>query len=146
MRRQNFGPERFDVDAKMDLATHDVSILFYLFDKELEHVQWADYNRGQPGKQNDSSLGLLTFSDFKAIINVSWHHSKKDRICFFDFENGCIEWDDTKKSLNIEAESDIIIPEEKSESPLQNSILSFLEDSEYSYQEELTIKTIGAVQ
>ena len=101
MSRQNFGPKRFDVDAKMDLATHDISILFYLFNKQLEEIHWIDYNRDPNDKQNDSALGFLTFSNFKAIINVSWHHSKKDRMCFFDFENGYIEWDDTRKSLNL---------------------------------------------
>jgi len=147
MNRQNYGPFRNDVDARYDLASHDLSILMYIFNNKLEKINWINYKRDQLDTQNDSTLSLLQFDKFTATINASWRYSKKDRKCFFDFQQGLVEWDDVTKSLNVESECDIIIPEGDDKSPLHKSLLSFLKNKNFNYskQQQMTINIIGAL-
>ena len=147
MTRQNFGPARYDVDARLDLASHDVSILLHIFGGTLKSANWKNYKRSKQSEQNDSTLGFLEFDSYTAVINASWEYTKKDRKCFFDFENGFIEWDDSRKDLMVESEYGIVLAKEKTRSPLHESILSFLKnkDFDYSAQKKLTNETIGAL-
>ena len=176
MNRQNFGPERYDVGAKIDLASHDVSVLFYLFDQGLANKDWFCYKRNPASKQNDSTAGLLLFEGYTCLINASWQYTKKDRMCYFDFENGFVTWDDTKKMLKIEYDfdleagdkeseskdaryqrffcievepgSDLEAGDKESESPLHTSLKNFLTNSRFDYkkQETLTLRIIGALE
>ncbi len=45
MNRLNLGPERFDVNARWDLASHDISIIQYLFSEQPIKIMWTDYKR-----------------------------------------------------------------------------------------------------
>ena len=148
MNRQNFGPVRFDVGAKIDLASHDVSILFHVFNQDLVKASWNCYKRDSSSKQNDSTAGVLQFQDFTSLINVSWQYSKKDRMCYFDFEKGFVTWDDTKKKLLVESDIAITTDDKVETSPLHESINNFLnnKDFDYSQQEKITLNTIGALK
>ena len=148
MNRQNFGPVRFDVGAKIDLASHDVSILFHVFNQDLVKASWNCYKRDSSSKQNDSTAGVLQFQDFTSLINVSWQYSKKDRMCYFDFEKGFVTWDDTKKKLLVESDVAITTDDKVETSPLHESINNFLnnKDFDYSQQEKITLNTIGALK
>jgi len=110
MNRLNLGPERFDVNARWDLAVHDISIIQYLFSKKPINIKWTDYKRNNNSKQQDSSFGLIEYEDFSAIINVSWYYRKKVRECVLEFENYFIVWDDFKRFLQYEDSSNLDFP------------------------------------
>jgi len=157
MNRLNLGPERYDVNARWDLASHDVSIIQFIFSKEPRSIKWTDYRRNLQSKQEDSSLGLIEYEDFSATINVSWYYRKKVRECVFEFENYFIVWDDFKRFLQYEDASNISFPIysgnlsypcSEYQPPLKNSINSFFTFSEEEMlnQKELTINTIKILE
>ena len=148
LSRQNYGPFRDDVDARYDLASHDLSILFDVFEQDTKKVVWNNYKRDNSQLQNDSALGFFEFESFTAIINASWAYSKKDRKCFFDFERGHVEWDDSTKSLVVTPDQDISkFLNGEEQSPLHKSIQNFLKKKNFNFkkQEKLTLKIIEAL-
>lgn len=157
MNRLNLGPERFDVNARWDLASHDVSIIQYIFSKVPKSISWTDYRRNWESQQEDSSLGLIEYEDFSATINVSWYYRKKVRECVFEFENYFIVWDDFKKFLQYEDASNVTFPIysgnlsypcNEYQAPLKNAIDSFFSFSKEDMikQKELTIQTISILE
>jgi len=153
MNRLNLGPERFDVNARWDLAAHDVSIIQYLFSEEPINVKWIDYKRIKNSKQEDSSLGLIKYEDFSVTINVSWQYRKKVRECVFEFENYFTVWDDFKRFLQYEDASNVSFPIysgnlsypcSEYSPPLKNSINTFFSFTEKDMinQKKLTLETI----
>ena len=78
LQRQNFGPIRNKVSAAFDLATHDISILYYILDKKI--ILKNSINHDILGKKNyDISFLNLKSSDIKIDINVSWLNPEKIR-------------------------------------------------------------------
>jgi len=157
MNRLNLGPERFDVNARWDLASHDVSIIQYLFSKEPKNISWKDYRRNFDSKQEDSSLGLIEYEDFSATINVSWYYRKKVRECVFEFENYFIVWDDFKRFLQYEDASNVSFPIysgnlsypcSEYHAPLKNAIESFFSFTKEDMikQKEITFQTISILE
>ncbi len=157
MNRLNLGPERFDVNARWDLASHDISIIQYIFSEKLIRVNWTDYKRNKKSRQDDSSLGLIEFENFLATINVSWYYRKKVRECVFEFDNYFIVWDDFKRFLQYEDSKNVVFPIysgnlsypcSEYSSPLLNSINSFFSFSENEMikQKKLTIETIKILE
>ena len=146
LNRLNFGPARSDVNARIDLASHDLSILFWLFeDAELKSVNWLDYKNNDDSETDDSTIGVLKFSKFATIINASWHYPTKNRDCIFAFEKGILEWDDTTKKVTFNGESMNVPP---GRSPLETSILTFFNVSEsiMKEQEKLTYRITGLLK
>lgn len=77
-QRQNFGPIRNKVSAAFDLATHDLSILYYLLNKKI--VLKKTINHDILGKKNfDISYLNLKSGDINIDINVSWLNPEKIR-------------------------------------------------------------------
>jgi len=157
MNRLNLGPERYDVNARWDLASHDVSIIQYLFSKEPKNIRWTEYRRNRNSQQEDSSLGLIEYENFSVTINVSWHYRKKVRECVFEFEKYFIVWDDFKRFLQYEDASNLTFPIysgnlsypcSEYQPPLKNSINSFFKFSEEEMlnQKKLTISTIKILE
>jgi len=78
MQRQNFGPIRNKVSAVFDLATHDVSILHYFFNKRIKLNK--SINHDILNKKNfDISFLNLSTDGIKIDINVSWLNPEKIR-------------------------------------------------------------------
>ncbi len=78
LQRQNFGPIRNKVSVAYDLATHDISILYYLLNKKINLKKTINHNI--LGKNNfDISLLNLSSGDIKIDINVSWLNPEKIR-------------------------------------------------------------------
>lgn len=157
MNRLNLGPERLGVNARWDLAVHDISIIQFLFEKNPKFVRWIDYKRDKNSKQDDSSLGLVEYDEFTASINVSWKYRKKVRECVFEFDNYFIVWDDYKKFLQYEDSSNVSFPIYSGNlsypcaeysSPLINSINKFLTFTKEDMREQhkLTIETIKILE
>ncbi len=153
MNRLNLGPERFDVNARWDLASHDVSIIQYLFSKFPKKVSWKDYKRNKNSNMDDSTLGLLEYDSFTACLNVSWYYPKKVRECVFEFENYLVTWDDFKRVLEYEEASKITFPIYSGnisypcssyDEPLIRSIRTFFSFSkkQMKEQQKITLETI----
>ena len=77
-QRQNFGPIRNKVSAAFDLATHDLSILYYLLNKKIILRNSINHDILGKGNFDISSLNLLT-DNIKIDINVSWLNPEKIR-------------------------------------------------------------------
>ena len=78
LQRQNFGPIRNKVSAAFDLATHDISILYYLLNKKI--ILKKSINHDILGKKNfDISFLNLKAGEIKIDINVSWLNPEKIR-------------------------------------------------------------------
>ena len=77
-QRQNFGPIRNKVSSIYDLATHDISILHYLFNKKsiLKKIVAHDILNK---KNLDISFLNLKIGQTKVDINVSWLNPEKIR-------------------------------------------------------------------
>ena len=77
-QRQNFGPIRNRVSATYDLATHDISILSFLFNKNIKLKKFI--NHDILGKNNyDISFLNLEVNGVQIDINVSWLNPEKIR-------------------------------------------------------------------
>ena len=77
-QRQNFGPIRNNVSATYDLATHDLSILSYFFNKTVKLKKFIRHDI--LGKKNyDISFLNLETNNVKIDINVSWLNPEKIR-------------------------------------------------------------------
>ncbi len=77
-QRQNFGPIRSRVSAAYDLATHDLSILYYLLNKKINLKK--SVNHDILGKKNfDISYLNLKAGETNIDINVSWLNPEKIR-------------------------------------------------------------------
>jgi len=78
LQRQNFGPIRNKVSAAFDLATHDISILYYILKRKI--ILKKSINHDILGKKNfDISFLNLNSGDIKIDINVSWLNPEKIR-------------------------------------------------------------------
>jgi hypothetical protein len=93
--------------------------------------------------QNDSFSGLYDINDVLCSIQSSWEYPIKDRCCFFEFEKGIIQWDDTIQSLKINGIDWI---SEKNISPLLTSIGTFLYNVLRENEKKLTLKIMEIIQ
>jgi len=140
--RLNLGPERFDVNAVLDLASHDVSIITYLFNKKPFKCNWINFKRNKSSSQDDSTVGVLQYDCFTAQINASWFYGEKVRKCFFEFENGFVYWNDLQRSLEIKIPNIETHPI-SNDSPIEIALNYFLMDEkfDYSLQKNITLLT-----
>ncbi len=77
-QRQNFGPIRNDVNAFADLATHDLSILKYLFNNKIKLKNYIKHDilRSNSG---DVISAHFIIKKIHIDINVSWLNPEKIR-------------------------------------------------------------------
>tara|TARA_B100001094_G_scaffold326428_1_gene382569 strand:- start:17460 stop:18284 length:825 start_codon:yes stop_codon:yes gene_type:complete len=134
MNRLNSGPERKDVSAKWDLASHDVSILQYIFEESPIQIDWKTYKRNPNSFVSDTCVGILQYNGFDATLNSSWVYGRKNRECVFEFDAGFLVWDDSTNSLEFNGEK-INFP--TTDSPLKNCINTFI-SGEFD-QQQLTM-------
>jgi len=146
MNRLNLGPVRYDVNARWDLLSHDVSILFYLLDDfhELrgEFFDWK-LNRSDIKTPSDTSVGVVGIMDKDqrcmgyGSINTSWEFGEKVRDCWFQFGDEVVYWNDAKGMIRYNDKEEV-----HSDSPLHASIRYFFENSVHTVnaQKDLTLK------
>jgi len=150
MNRLNFGPERTDVNAKWDLASHDISIIQYIFNDTPIKIIWHDYKKNKESHKEDSTLGFIEYTNFTSIINASWYYRKKVRECVFEFDKCFVIWDDDKKRLDYIKNDDIIITNvDLSKQPLNVAIETFLDNYTKEHmrkQEKLTSTILEILQ
>jgi len=67
-----FPPRIRDVGVTLDLATHDIDVMRYLADAEIEHV-YAETQRRIHSTREDFVLGIMRFTnDVVAMLDVNW--------------------------------------------------------------------------
>ena len=133
MRRLNKGPVRLDVDSRIDLSVHDLSVVFFLLgDKTITSKNNLDFKRNHTSKKNDSNITLIQFSTVNCFIETSWEYPIKDRTCIFEFEKNKVVWDDLNQIVSFDSTKISY-----NSSPLIQSIKSFF-DGEIN--KDLTLK------
>jgi len=139
MNRLNLGPVRYDVSARFDLSSHDLSILCYLLNDENLQVEHYDYNKNDE-KFAGTCHTKVNWTYGSGVINSSWNYPIKNRTCVFTFQNATIHWDDNLKIAMMNGKP---ITFEENNSPLQLSINSFLNNNfDANENENVTIKVM----
>ena len=77
-QRQNFGPIRNKVSAAYDLATHDLSIIYYFFKNKVILKNSINHDILGKGNYDISTLNFVS-GKIKIDINVSWLNPEKIR-------------------------------------------------------------------
>ena len=92
--RISLGLFQKDVDAILDLAIHDLSILDYLYPDLVLDKQSIIKNNHINDKANQSILNLKFTNNFTATINVNWVSPVKKREIILAGSNSSIIFDD----------------------------------------------------
>jgi UDP-N-acetylglucosamine 3-dehydrogenase len=83
-----FPPRIRDVGVTLDLATHDIDVMRYLVDAEVEHV-YAETQQRIHSMHEDLLLGVLRFSNAAiGILDVNWLTPTKVRELSITGEKG----------------------------------------------------------
>ena len=93
-RRTNLGPIRQDVNAVLDLASHDVSIYNFLLDAVPTQVSAVGQSFLQPGIQDVAVITLAYPGGVLGSIHVSWLDPKKVREITVVGDRRMATWDD----------------------------------------------------
>jgi predicted dehydrogenase len=146
--RANLGPVRDDVNALFDLATHEVSILNFLFDAVPETVSACGRSYLRPGVEDVAFVTLSYPDDITAGITVSWLHPKKlrtlsvvgdKRMAVFDdlaatplflhAAGGIVEpyYDSYSEFHRLTRAEEAAIPPLRAEEPLQRQARAFID-------------------
>ena len=142
MNRLNLGPVREDVSARLDLSSHDLSILCYLINGEIktEHADYKEQNQEKAG----TCFTEVIWKEGRASINSSWNYPVKNRTCVFSFENATIHWDDADQYIFVNGKS---IEVSDKRSPLEISINEFLESSyDKDENKSITLKVMKLLE
>jgi predicted dehydrogenase len=149
-RRTNLGPIRSDVNAVLDLASHDVSIYNFLLGALPTEVSAVGKSFLQPGIQDVSVITLQYPGDIIGSIHVSWLDPKKVREITVVGDRRMAIWDDlaalgpimvfdkgvTKKPREyadfgefqlLAREGDVTVPRVPPEEPLRAQAKAFIE-------------------
>ena len=92
--RTNLGPIRQDVNAVLDLASHDVSIFNYLLDSEPVEVSAVGKSFVAPSIEDVAFITLIYPENILANIHVSWLAPRKVRQITIVGSRKMITWDD----------------------------------------------------
>lgn len=83
-----FPPRIRDVGVTLDLATHDIDVMRYLADAEIEHV-YAETQRRIHSTHEDFVLGIMRFTnDIVGMLDVNWLTPTKVRELSITGEKG----------------------------------------------------------
>jgi predicted dehydrogenase len=93
--RLNLGLFRSDINVIWDLASHDVSILLYLFNKRPEQIRVQAHAHLQPHIHDTAHLDLIFADGMTAHIHVSWLHPCKIRRVTVIGDLRMVVYDDT---------------------------------------------------
>lgn len=99
--RINLGLLQQDVNVLWDLATHDLSILLYLFDESPASVQAIGHRHVNSAQEEMASLNLNYESGFHAHIRVSWLSPVKMRLTLIGGSRKMIVYNDVEPSEKV---------------------------------------------
>jgi predicted dehydrogenase len=99
--RTNLGPIRQDVNAALDLASHDISIFNWLLGATPEAASATGGAFLQPGIEDVVSISLRYPGGTFASIHASWLNPKKVRQITAVGTKRMVTWDDLELSVPI---------------------------------------------
>ena len=100
-QRQNFGPIRDGVSSIFDLATHDLSILHFIFNKTSKIKKIVKHDLLNK-KNYDISYLNLEMGKIKVDINVSWLNPEKIRKIIIIGSKKMLVFDEMNKTKPIQ--------------------------------------------
>ena len=140
INRTNNGPARTDANTIMDLSTHDLSMLYYMFDKTISgeyDFNWNEFSM-DPTKKIGSNISWCYRDGTQIIINSSWQHDSKNRISIFiDDNDDIIVFDDIQKTVTVNGKKVRI---SSKASPLQNAMKHFFHSKAFDENQKLTLQ------
>lgn len=143
LNRTNEGPVRFDCNSISDLSTHDLSILFYVFENKIFDFHFNEFSI-DPNKKTGSNISWAYVDDIQIIINSSWEHKVKNRLCIFVCDNHeLIIFDDIKKTLVYDGQT---ISFENEISPIENALTFFFKSQDFSANIKITEKITRQIE
>lgn len=137
LNRTNNGPIRYDCGSIQDLSSHDLSILYFLFEGKEFNFNFNEFSIDN--KTNFGSSVSWSYSDgLQVLINSSWQHETKNRVSIFITENDeIIVFDDIKKIIinngNIEDFGDSV-------SPIESGLNYFFSNDDFTNNKNITVK------
>lgn len=100
-KRTNLGPIRYDIDAIMDLASHDISIFNWVFDAVPEYVSATGACFLRDSIEDVGFLSLRYPNGVLANIHVSWLDPMKIRQATIVGERKMVTWDDLAQGTPV---------------------------------------------
>ena len=99
--RINLGLFQKDINVAWDLAPHDLSILFHLFDKKPLSLNATGAIHTVDGIENIAYISLFYPNNLIAHINVNWLSPLKQRKVIITGDKQMLLWDDLNQSEGI---------------------------------------------
>ena len=98
--RKNLGPIRNDVDVLFDLASHDISIIYFLFEEDKVAIKKVDRFKYLNSKNYDSyNIHLKINNQINVIIEVSWLNVVKERKISLFSDRSIIQYDELSNKI-----------------------------------------------
>jgi len=141
LNRTNNGPVRTDADSVLDLASHDLSIIYSVFSPEgsVFKFNWSEFSLDR-NKRTGSNLSYCYEEGLQIIINSSWQHESKNRVSVFITDNDeIVTFDDINKKVTLDGE---VHDFSSSPTPLHNALNRFLDttsESQWWYNKRMTL-------
>jgi predicted dehydrogenase len=137
LNRTNKGPVRYDCNSLHDLSSHDLSILYFLFDKEEFNFNFNEFSITDEVSIG-SSVSWCYKNGMQVLINSSWEHETKNRVSIFiTQEDEIVVFDDIKKIINNNGTVENF---ELSDSPIENAMNYFFKSDNFLDNKEITTK------
>jgi len=137
LNRTNLGPARNDCTSIHDLSSHDLSILYFLFENINFKFNFNEFSIDKT-KNFGSNISWCYIDDIQIIINSSWEHNIKNRISFFiTDDNKIISFDDINKII---INNNIIEDFSQHPSPIENAINYFINENNFETNKKITIE------
>jgi len=143
LNRTNLGPIRTDCSSIHDLSSHDLSILYFLFENDEFNFNFNEFSI-ENGKNIGSNISWSYDGHIQIIINSSWEHHTKNRVSFFvTNDDKIIVFDDLNKVLinngDVENFSNDL-------SPIEKSINKFISSDDFEKNKIITLKIVKNIE
>jgi predicted dehydrogenase len=137
LNRTNNGPIRYDCGSIQDLSSHDLSILYFLFEDKEFYFNFNEFSIDN--KTNFGSSVSWSYSDgLQILINSSWQHETKNRVSIFISENDeIVVFDDIKKII---INNGVVEDFSDSVSPIESGLNFFFSKNDFTMNKNITIK------
>tara|TARA_R110000796_G_scaffold24745_1_gene70273 strand:- start:2264 stop:3088 length:825 start_codon:yes stop_codon:yes gene_type:complete len=138
LNRTNDGPVRFDCNSIWDLSSHDVSIIYKIFELDNFKVNWDEFTL-KTNEKFGSNISWSYKDGMQIIINSSWQHQHKNRVSLFITEQDeIIAFDDIAKTVTT---GDGKVHDFSHDtSPLELALDFFFTSNDFNYNKNLTYK------
>jgi hypothetical protein len=143
LNRTNNGPSRTDASSILDLASHDLSILYYIFGTEEKFsFTWNEFSMDKT-KKIGSNVSWCYREGMQILINSSWQHEFKNRFSFFISDvDEIIVFDDSNKLI---IENGIRVDFSEKDSPLHLALQNFFHAGDFTDNKKLTLKITESI-